>query len=271
MRRLALMGVLACAVWLAPTGVDAQRLSESRGVAQRVHQRGGYPDRLPVGGEGVSQTHGEGFEGSGGGGGRVGEREERNAGSASSGGAGGEPVGIRRRGGGSGGGGAPFSLGGASSAFTYLLMFIAVLVFIAVVVGIVRSLGPRGLPSADRSASRERARQAGDEPAPAIRMVDSDPDELAAAGRFEDAIAAVLIRAFRSVGWRPVGKGRSRTAREILWALGRHDPRFVPLEGLVSLQERIAFAGGEATRERYEAARALFAGVREPALGEGPS
>ncbi len=77
----------------------------------------------------------------------------------------------------------------------------------------------------------------------------ADPDELAAAGKFELAIVSLLVQSLKMVGWKPQGQ-RSLTAREVLWSVT--DARRNPLSRVVGGAERIRFAGDDATRERFE-------------------
>jgi len=78
-----------------------------------------------------------------------------------------------------------------------------------------------------------------------------DPDALAAEGRFDEAILALLVQALKSVGWVPDGQ-RSFTAREILASVASSDPRRAPLGEVVTGAERVRFAGAPATREAFE-------------------
>ena len=91
-----------------------------------------------------------------------------------------------------------------------------------------------------------------------------DPDELAAQGRFSEAILAVLVGSLKVVGWQPRGE-RSRTAREVLWSIPATDARRRPLDEVVRRAERVRFAGDEATLESYREVREWGESVRKAA------
>jgi len=78
-----------------------------------------------------------------------------------------------------------------------------------------------------------------------------DPDALARAGKYAEAILALLVQSLRAVGWRPSIEG-SLTAREVLWSI-HGDPQRTPLAKMVEGAERVRFAGEPATKEAYEA------------------
>lgn len=88
-----------------------------------------------------------------------------------------------------------------------------------------------------------------------------DPDELAAQGRYSEAILAVLVGSLKAVGWRPRGE-RSRTAREVLWSIPHSDARRKPLDEVVRRAERVRFAGDEATIETFREVRQWGESVR---------
>lgn len=87
--------------------------------------------------------------------------------------------------------------------------------------------------------------------------VDANPLDYAKLGDWEKAIAALLLRSLRQVGWKPEGKGKSQTPREILRTLPSSDARRSPLQELLLLTERVRFGGEEATQTLFEQAQGL--------------
>lgn len=250
-------GLLAVALTLV-CGAGASRAMaqveaggpDPEGIADQVRRRGDYADRLPVAAsENLgSDTRIFGGGASGGGGSGAGDRalggdddddpaapaEERSA--------------SERRSSSRGGAPAALPVAGGSS----IVLWLGIAVLVGVLVFVLASLRPKAGALAQAPPRR------GDVDAPAappgLTVVAGDPDELARAGRYEDAIAALLLAALREVGWRPEGLMRSRTAREILASVGPGDARYAPLSELVSIQERVAFGGDEATEARWAAA-----------------
>ena len=107
-----------------------------------------------------------------------------------------------------------------------------------------------------KEVSETVAEAAAETPATPVRVEQVDViDALAAEGRFEEAMALLLVRSLHHVGWRPEGQGRSVTAREVLYGLDAVDPRREPLSEVVVLGELVRFAGAGATRERFESMR----------------
>ncbi len=224
-RAFLLGAVLALA---APAAARAQSVRE---VAARVHEEGGYGERLRAGpaGGGPEIVYG------GGGAGR-----ERTAPAP-------RPAPRPR---------ASLPVGAGGGAISYALMGVAIVIVVAAIILLLVRLRPS---QGALAPPRERRDASGDERASPLpgRAVDpsADPDLLAAEGRFAEAIAVALVRSLIAVGWRPEGLGRSRTAREILASVPDGAQRD-PLGELVHIEERVAFGGDEATRERWERARA---------------
>lgn len=212
----------------APAAARAQSVRE---VAARVHQEGGYGERLRAGpgGGGPEIVYGGG-----------GARPERNAPAPRP-----EP---RPR--------ASLPVGGGASAISYGLMGVAIVVVVAAIILLLVRLRPAQGALAPPRERRDASEPASSSPLPG-RAIDpsADPDLLAAEGRFAEAIAVALVRSLVAVGWRPEGLGKSRTAREILASVPEGAQR-EPLRELVHIEERVAFGGDEATRERWERARA---------------
>lgn len=98
---------------------------------------------------------------------------------------------------------------------------------------------------------------------PLMALPDEDPDSLAAAGRWDAAILALLLRALRRAGWRPEGRGRSATAREVARDLPAKDARRPTLLSIVQLAEQVRFGGQPASQERYAELRALLNNMPE--------
>lgn len=99
---------------------------------------------------------------------------------------------------------------------------------------------------------------------PLLAMPELSPEELAAAGRFREAVHALFVRSLLAIGYTPQGRARSRTAREIVSAVDAGDRRKPPLADLLSLTELVWFGGREATRETYERAVGLSSAVAGP-------
>jgi hypothetical protein len=236
-------------------------------AARTVHEGGGYPDDLTVranprsppvplfgGGSGEDgDDNGQGKDGQG----KDGQEDGASAGDDASGDdeeAGGEPSEETQ---------APqgFTLPGAGAGAWLLSQVFLVGAVAAVLVTLIWLLA-RWLDSrsgqrtseaekrAGRSAERTvRGARAPSEPPPAPT---AEPDTLAARGDLEAAIVALLHRALSHAGWRPEGRGRSRTAREVLRSLARTDPRREPLRRIVAEVEAVRFGGAQATEDRYQ-------------------
>lgn len=213
---------LAVLFLLVPCAASAQR---ERQVAREVHEAGGYADRLPLSGERTSER-GELQQG--------GAPRER-----------GPSVRVPP--------GAP----AAATGFSYVVIAIAIVLVVALLFFIIASVRPRDGPSAATAKAREPKKKIEDP----IEVPLGDPDSLARAGRFDEAIAAALVQGLMAVGWKPEGLGKSRTAREILASV-RGDEK---LEGLVTIEERVAFAGEPATADRWAEARPLWIAITERA------
>jgi hypothetical protein len=212
-------------------------------VARRVHEQGGYPDNLTVrrGGE-WSSLFGPGGGGSG--------RPDSSSGPEPA-----EPSRSER------GGWTMPAAAGASVVSVLVLVMLGVGV-VALVVWLV-ARASRGAPPepATTQTARPRARPAPRAPAEAPASP-GDPEALAAEGRFDEAIAALLHRALQWGGWRPHGRDLSRTAREILAAVRADDPRRGPLEDIVRAAEAVRFGGAPADRTRFEELQAAFGRLR---------
>lgn len=249
-RSVRLVRAIHTALWLAILAWGSTALAESpREVAARVHRAGGYADDLPV----RSASDGERFvfpTGAGGGG----DREARERRPSKN-----ERAGPRERSSRE----LPMPAAG-SSVLSYLLLAVGIALVVGLLFWILTSIRPRA--GADVTAAPPVRVRRGEEAAIplGVPLIDGDPDALAAAGRYEEAIGAALVRGLYAVGWRPEGLQRSRTAREIL-ASSPSDRR-AELAALVAIEERVAFGGEDATEARWREARQHWRALdREPA------
>jgi hypothetical protein len=228
-KRALSVALLLAALLEAPASAQ----EDVREVAARVHREGGYGGRLTVDdGEGGPRIV---F----GGGGRREAREHAEA----------RPRREERSPG-------TVSVPPGSSAVGYVLLAVAIVVVVVLLVGVLARARPGG---GELAPAHVRARPSS-APVPGRSLADleGDPDALAGAGRYAEAIAAAMIRGLRAVGWRPEGHMRSCTAREILASVDGADARRAALAELVRIEERVAFGGDEATRERWSEARARW-------------
>ena len=155
-------------------------------------------------------------------------------------------------------------LAGLGKIVIYILLGLGGLALLGLLAYLVYNVWPRGGTAPDDEARPSAVPILSPDGLP---FEAGDPDALAAAGRYDEAILALLVRALRSVGWAPSTEG-SRTAREVLWGLGASDPRRIPLRVIVDGAERVRFAGSPATREVFEALRPHLDSVRAAERGE---
>ncbi len=240
--------VVVALVALTPAMSSAQSAPEAAG---RVHEAGGYADRLPVQspeGGGI-MYFGGGGDGSGDGSAEEARRREERARQAR---ARQQPRSIPS---------AP-ALGG-SSGFSYAILVLIIVAVVLLFGFVLVSLRPRGGELAPPRVVLSDAEPV--DVAMPIALLDADPDALAKEGRYAEAIASALLRGLGAVGWRPEGHGKSRTAREILTAVASSDARKRSLAELVSIQERVAFGGGDASEHRWREARQHWVALTRPA------
>ncbi len=95
-------------------------------------------------------------------------------------------------------------------------------------------------------------------------VLPGDPDALAERGRYDLAVAALLVRALEKTGWSRAGRARSLTAREVLGGLSREDPRREILAAILGPAEAVRFGGRPATAELYGELRARFLELDRP-------
>lgn len=250
--------LLALTLLSVAAAAQEQKRPDPREVARQVHDEGGYAEELRLrDGDGslISFPFGGGGDGHGGrrfdvgGGGDA--RSDRIAGR------GGEastpPPSLPTFGG---------SLFSGRAVSTVLLVGV-ILLLLGLAVAVAYALSRR----APAPPVRRPAPRAGPSPAPAeLTSEDADPDALAAEGRYAEAIAALLARSLRAVGWRPTQE-RSRTAREVLAGLPSTDPRRAPLRRIVTLGERVRFAGDAATAALYAETKRWYEALTEGGAG----
>jgi hypothetical protein len=249
--RFALVVLVA---FVATTAASAQR--DPREVAAEVHARGGYADGVR-------------FEARGGGGlesfpSLGGDRQQSDAPRGTRLG-GGDGLEARRTSGGASGRAPDDSsfgglFGGASQLVSHILLGVVIAALVVLVGFVVVSLLRRrdAVPEEDAPVRVPRRPLAAREELP---LDLGDPDALAAAGRYGDAILALLVLALKAAGWRPEGQ-RSRTAREVLWSIATTDPRHSPLALVVRRSERVRFAGDEPTRALFDEVRSGYEALR---------
>lgn len=153
---------------------------------------------------------------------------------------------------------APIAAGGSFLSIALLVVVVMLLIAFAVwLVSRMRSDVPDAEVDADGGEKPdEKARQ---QRGP--RVIDGDPDALAAAGRLDEAIAALLYAALRKAGWDP-RRDEHWTAREVVRGVPVADPRRAPLARIVNLAESVHFGGADPDRSLYDSMRAEFGGLR---------
>lgn len=157
----------------------------------------------------------------------------------------------------------PWNLPGFGFGFLRGLSFLGYVALALCLVGLVALLvfllaRVRRLPPEEKTDTRAKARAETDvDLDPLLAMPTLSHEELAAQGRFREAVHALLIEALLSTGWAPEGRGRGLTAREIVGGYERPSPPRAPLEELLATVERIWFGGRDASRETYESALVL--------------
>ena len=140
----------------------------------------------------------------------------------------------------------------------YLMMVIAGVGLLALIVVLVMTFWPKGARLDPAPLPSQQS--------PRAAVIDTlpwnpgDPNELARAGRYAEAIVALLVREHE----------RARTAREVLRALAELDSRRDPLTHVVRRAEHVRFAGVEATLELYEEVRALVDEVLRAPVSSAP-
>lgn len=216
---------------LAVVALPASAQDDVSEVAARVHREGGYGARLPVAdGEGRRLVFG-------GAGGRQTTRERSSR----------ERRPERSRG--------SIAVPPGTGLVGYALLAVAIVVVLGLLAGV---LARARAKAGTLAPALVRPSRPPTSPARDLAALAGDPEALAREGRYSEAIAAAMLEGLRIVGWRPEGHGRSRTAREVLASVDSADARRAPLSALVSIEERIAFGGDDATRERWDEARARW-------------
>lgn len=96
---------------------------------------------------------------------------------------------------------------------------------------------------------------------PLLAMPELSAEELARLGRYREAIHALFVASLLATGFRPEGRSRGATAREIVHAVALGDARRPPLASLLTETELVWFGGREATADAFERARSMHADV----------
>lgn len=244
--RYALVALGSALVFVSATDAFAQSQDPGE-VAAQVHSEGGYPSDVQFTGPGGTLP--QGFPGGGGGSNADERRDAANSGEGIEGYRRGSTDPRPGRAQDPGWNFPTFSGGGA---FSQLLLILLVIALVLLVIALAVAMWPRGdRPPPARAAEPARpVTQTGNE---ALPWHVGDPDELAAQGRFSEAILALLVMSLKRVGWRE--DQRSTTAREILRTVA--DAREVPLRGVVTIAERVRFAGDPADQDSFLEARRL--------------
>lgn len=153
------------------------------------------------------------------------------------------------------------SLGPLGQALGWLLVGVSALLVIAALVYGLSQLRLRRDPAADIAAHAPKA-DANAEIDPLLVAPELSADELARLGRYREAIHALLVSALLATGFRPEGRARGSTAREVVSGVAASDGRKGPLVALLADTELVWFGGREATSASFERARALHDEVR---------
>jgi hypothetical protein len=259
-----LMGTAGTA--LAQTDAPAAAPSEGDTTVARVHAEGGYPSDIVVlddddGGD--AEERAARGEGAGGGPhGRVGDDAERDGGDPN------RSTEIH----------IPFVqelldalanvLGVAARPIGYLLFALGIALVIALIVYLVVMMR---LPKADLATTRRRDGGSSSEPIldPLLAGGHESPEDLAAAGRYREAIHALFLRALREATKAGDVDRRGRTAREVVRLVQAMHGAIEPLDAILGLTELVWFGGREATEAQYHEARDLTAQVEARARTMG--
>lgn len=218
-------------------------------VVRDVHRRGNYPSDLAVmPGEPITMSEGGGADGEG----PVRPRT---------------PVRLYRSGGENTPQRAPDpdfplpALGALGEILGWLLVGVCVLALLGALVYGLAQLRFRSSPP-DAAVSPKAADGAGEAALdPLLVMPELSAEELARLGRYREAIHALFVASLLATGFRPEGKARGATAREIVQAMLSVDTRKPPLASLLTETELVWFGGRPATLETFERARAMHADV----------
>lgn len=194
-----------------------------RQIASRVHERGGYPDKLHIapGNPGYASSGSKPIQRTG-----TGWRDKRSS--------------IQHP---------PIAATPPSSSVGLLDMSLLALVLAGLVVLAAWLLSRRLPPPQNDGAATDDADPVAVQP--------GDPDALAAAGRLEEAMRAVLLRALENVGWSAYATA-GMTAREVVRGLDGADARRAPLRAIVRHAESVCFGNATPTQEGYAEMRALL-------------
>lgn len=235
-------------LWCAFETIPAAAEESPSRVANEVHARGRYPSDLSV----MPSQEIELETGDGG----VEQRDPQRR----------RPVHLYR----SGGSDAapepvdnPFrfpDLSGIGAVLGYVLIAFCVLALLG---ALVYGLSRLRLPTSQIDAEDPRAapHTEGAVLDPLLVAPEMSAEDLARLGRYREAIHALLVSGLLATGFRPEGRARGTTAREVVRALESTDARKAPLSSLLESTELVWFGGREATAETYENARGMYASV----------
>lgn len=230
------MVVLVLATSVAAVTPTASRADDARDTVERIHTRGRYPNDLLVAPEGDGPRRN----------GRpvpiFGDRAAPNPLPDPP-----ENVDLPDF-------GLPFLRGLSWVGYAALALCIAALV--ALLVWLLARLR-RLPPDETETATKPRTDVGAESLDPLLALPTLSHAELAAQGRFREAVHALLVESLLATGWAPEGRGRGLTAREIVLRYERPAPPREPLVELLRTVERVWFGGREATRETYEIALRL--------------
>ncbi len=242
---------VAAVAFVLISAVSATSHAEERPgeVARGVHRRGNYPSDLEVmPTEPITMSDGAGGTGEG-------PTRPRT------------PVRLYRSGGENTPQRAPDpgfelpALGALGEILGWLLVAVCVLVLLGALVYGLAQLRLRA--SAPHEAADRKAGDGTDDAVldPLLVMPELSAEELARLGRYREAIHALFIASLLTTGFRPEGKARGATAREIVHAMLAVDSRKPPLASLLTETELVWFGGRPATLETFERARSMHADV----------
>jgi hypothetical protein len=126
---------------------------------------------------------------------------------------------------------------------------------VVLVLALLRARMPKLTGPAPAAPVRTHRAARAESPPPSIDpwLADGDPEALAAAGEFERAIAALLVRALRALDWGKTQADYALTVREV-WRRLPEDHGARPAFGAaLAIAERVRFGGRTATRELFDA------------------
>lgn len=162
--------------------------------------------------------------------------------------------------------------GGLAAWILWMLGGVAAVIILLWIVALVRERGAHDEgPAPGARTDRRARRRSAVVPTDAARRADDptlgEADRLAAAGRYEEAIHALLLGALGHLAGARAEEtwGDAHTSREILGLIPPDDRHQPDLRGLVVAVELSLFGGRPATAALFDACRAHFTTLREEA------